>query len=799
MKPTRVLSLVLSAAALSACTLSPIVLGPTTPGVNPAGGNAGLISNTGALTTVKGAVKAPSAYVAQGGDPFAGGAGLIAAGGLNYRLQQAEAENQPLAGTEVYLADGEGKPLPGLRPVMTNERGEFEFPGVPEGYTYMVVARARSKAGKPVQFKTLVRGKEGRGDIDPASTLAAEAITEGAGPDLGQLDPERFRKVRDTIREDLAKGGTPDLGDREAVKARIGKLKEQYSELRQDVDALRTEMQQAKAMIEALRKELAARSPEPSLPPLVAQRPLTCIEAFKARDKNGDGVVDFEEAGKPERFQELDRNGDGRIQPEEVCDMPLPPPVAIGCKERFVQLDQNGDGLIEIQEFPDGLPGQAGHQAFLALDANGDVKLTPAEFCAKPDIVIDPVPCDAIFKRADADGDGQLDLEQAARLLPTVNKIAIDEPGVQRLAPVEDPMAVAKRLDRDQDGRLSLAEFCGRPDVVIDPVPCETLFKRVDLDGDGIVTYEESAKLDLNETGDPNVRFLKDHDRDGDGKLTLAEACGGAPPQLDPCHEKFRYVAGRDGVVTPDEIAALGWGKERFLRHDVNGDGQVDLKEFCNPIDILPPAPLPCTERFAQVAGSDGVISYEEAQRAGWGDSFPKVDVNGDKLVGIREFGAAFCDGLLPSPMPTVAPPPSGCDEKFRFYAGRSGAILIDAIGTLGWSKDEFYKYDSNGDGKVDRAEWGWFLCGEPMPTPTTAPTTNPCDEKFRFYAGRAGAILIDAIGSLGWTKDQFYKYDLNGDGKVDRLEWGIAMCGERPPVTTQPVTTTTDSTRTTR
>jgi hypothetical protein len=85
------------------------------------------------------------------------------------------------------------------------------------------------------------------------------------------------------------------------------------------------------------------------------------------------------------------------------------------------------------------------------------------------------------------------------------------------------------------------------------------------------------------------------------------------------------------------------------------------------------------------------------------------------------------------------------------------------------------------------------------MPTPTTAPTTNPCDEKFRFYAGRAGAILIDAIGSLGWTKDQFYKYDLNGDGKVDRLEWGIAMCGERPPVTTQPVTTTTDSTRTTR
>jgi Ca2+-binding EF-hand superfamily protein len=747
MKPTRVFSLVLSAAALSACTFSPIVLTPVqgAGGQAPGGqapGGAGLISNASALTTVRGAVSAPRAYGPLGGDPFAegggliaaGGQNLIAAGGLNYRLQQGDEEAVPLAGSEVYLADGQGNPLPGIRPAITNARGEFEFQGVPEGFTYLVVARARNKAGKPVQFKTLVRGKDGRGDIDPATTLAAEAITEGAGKDLGQLDPERFRQVRDVIRKDLARGGTPDLGDKAAVKARIGQLKEQYTELREAVDALRTDLRQAQAMIDQLRKELEAR-PTPAPSPVDDQRQLPCLEAFKLRDKNQDGVVDFDEAGRPERFKELDRNGDGRIQPEEVCAVPLP---------------------------------------------------------AGPD-----QDCDGLFRMADADGDGHLDVEQAARILPTVNKIAIDESGVQRLAPEEDPVVAAKRLDRNGDGRISREEFCGGPDVVIDPVPCEALFKRADLDGDGIVTYEESAKLDQSQTGDPNVRFLKERDRDGDAKLTLAEACGGqVTPPLNPCDEKFRNLAGTDGVITGDELSRLGWTREQFLQFDANRDGRVDRTEWgwaaCG--EPRPGTEDLCARRFYAAAGTDGVLTSDEVATFGWSkDVFIQRDRDGSGQVDLNEFCASVD---VATPVPTASQTPTTqlnpCDEKFRKQAGTDEMINSDEAGLAGWA-DSFQNADKNYNKLVDRREFGWAFCGEPMPTASQTPTPttlSPCDERFYTYAGTDRLIGGEEARALNWTREAFDKYDANKDGFVDRKEWGLVMCSERQPI--QPVADST-------
>jgi hypothetical protein len=322
-----------------------------------------------------------------------------------------------------------------------------------------------------------------------------------------------------------------------------------------------------------------------------------------------------------------------------------------------------------------------------------------------------------------------------------------------------------------------------------DARPCEALFKRVDLDGDGIVTYEESAKLDQNETDDPNVRFLKEHDADGDGKLTLAEACGGRKGPLPvPCDERFRFYAGADGVITPDEVGPLGWSKDQFIKYDANQDGRLDRAEWgwaaCGE-----PMPVPqddCARRFFAAAGSDGVFTTDDMALIGWTkDVYVAYDRDGNGVIDQKE----FC-----SPPVIASPVPLSCEDRFKRQAGADGMISYDEAKLASWA-DAFQKADLNYDKLVGRREFGWIFCGEPMPDPTPAPTTNPCDEKFKYYAGRDGVTTIDEIAALGWTRDAFYKYDANRDGKVDRAEWGVAVCGERPTV--QPVLDETLLTRT--
>ncbi|HBP18818.1 MAG TPA: hypothetical protein DEA08_13670 [Planctomycetes bacterium] len=132
-------------------------------------------------------------------------------------------------------------------------------------------------------------------------------------------------------------------------------------------------------------------------------------------------------------------------------------------------------------------------QKLRELDANGDGKLQPSEV---------PFPAEA-FARGDKDGDGALSYREAYLLH------LFEEAKKKVKRPVE-AMKRFRQADKDQDGKVSRAEFPGP----------EQLWVRMDKDGDGYVTHDEGLRYSIEE--ELAEAFAK-HDRDLSGSLSKEE------------------------------------------------------------------------------------------------------------------------------------------------------------------------------------------------------------------------------------------------------------------------------------
>ncbi len=190
--------------------------------------------------------------------------------------------------------------------------------------------------------------------------------------------------------------------------------------------------------------------------------------------------------------------------------------------------DTDGDGMISRAEF----------------DAMGRVKNLPED------------KREALFKRLDKDGGGNLSREEMGRLFRPQDDMP---PKVPRLA----------ELDKDGSGGVSLEEFrAGEFFKKLNPERQEELFRRLDADGDGEITPKDRPPIGRpggpggpgNPEGQPHDMrgFFRSLDRNGDGLLSF---------------EEFRQAPMIRGL---DEDAQ----EDRFEELDANKDLKLEGTEF---------------------------------------------------------------------------------------------------------------------------------------------------------------------------------------------------------------------------
>jgi Ca2+-binding EF-hand superfamily protein len=127
--------------------------------------------------------------------------------------------------------------------------------------------------------------------------------------------------------------------------------------------------------------------------------------------------------------------------------------------------------------------------------------------------------------RLDQDGDGVLTEEEAGRI-----RGGDDEPAAERRGFSFE--ALLQNADKDGDGKISAAEWPGRPEM----------FQRLDADGDGLFTAEEGQRHERPRVGqrgdrvDPAQIFIRMLDKSGDGQVSNSEWTdwfGGADENAD--------------------------------------------------------------------------------------------------------------------------------------------------------------------------------------------------------------------------------------------------------------------------
>ncbi len=206
--------------------------------------------------------------------------------------------------------------------------------------------------------------------------------------------------------------------------------------------------------------------------------PHQSIEFWKHADTNGDGKISRDEFLTLERIKNL---------PEDKRD------------KFFSRLDKNGDGAVSIEELrimsqgdkeggpPNGMP----RLPELDTDHSGGVSLD--EYKAAP--FIQKLPVDrqeALFKRLDRDGDGQItpkDRPEGPPHRPEGGDFRPDGGGDM------DLRQMLKRLDANADGAVTFDEYQKVPFAAkIGEDALEDRFEKLDRNGDKKLTAEDAPE-----------------------------------------------------------------------------------------------------------------------------------------------------------------------------------------------------------------------------------------------------------------------------------------------------------------
>ncbi len=435
----RPIAPLLLSAALAACVVAP---GGSPPVDAPVKVKAAATAKPG-HAVIAGRVLAPPGLVAAGGGNVIvnntgnavsheadgilshNGAALVAAGGLGLRLLAVE--ERPLAGTEVFLADSAGSPLPGRKPVQTAADGSYTFTDAPAEMAVVVAARARTADGRAAVLQTIAKpsAQGAMADVSGASTMVAASLVSGRPNALETFNPAAFATATAATARNLELADLPDFADRAAVVRRMNELAARISEIQAALDDLRKELAEIKASLADLKTLIASLGEAPTV------------------------------AGSP---------------PSGTAPSsgPRPPAPAAGCEGVFGYLDADADGGVTLAEWSARFRGGPGEppagEVFGFIDADRDGRLTAAEFVPAceahggadrpPAPGTGPGPqgpggtpdCDSVFAHFDRDRDGRV-TEAEWRDAP---------PGPDGGKP---PLDHFGRLDGDRNGFLGKREF----------------------------------------------------------------------------------------------------------------------------------------------------------------------------------------------------------------------------------------------------------------------------------------------------------------------------------------------------